>query len=259
MKQIPLSTPSRHAVRLTALTLLGTTMYLALWYPSLPWLLPVHFKAGGVANGWQYKTLARVLTPALIQAALFGTFGAIAALLLSRTASQSDSLTAELPSGGADAPGVPVVVPAVAPAMAPDVRAASVAAETVLLMSCIWVAFQAYAAYAVVRMWTTEVGHLGAMYNVFEWTGLILTGVVAVRGHVRLGRPMPRPYVAEHWRLGQLYKNPNDPALFVPTRDGARWTLNFGRPVAAALLGVVLMVGVVGPTLILVLTLRYNF
>jgi uncharacterized membrane protein len=62
--------------------------------------------------------------------------------------------------------------------------------------------------------------------------------------------------VAGHWRFGQLYKNPEDPALFVPTRDGARWTLNFGRPVAAALLGAILMVGIVGPTIILGVALR---
>ena len=65
-----------------------------------------------------------------------------------------------------------------------------------------------------------------------------------------------RPYVASHWRLGQLYKNPADPALFVPTRDGRRWTLNFGRPVAGALLGLVLALGVLGPTVLLALALR---
>ena len=51
------------------------------------------------------------------------------------------------------------------------------------------------------------------------------------------GQPAPKPYAPEHWRFGQLYKNSDDPALFVPTRDGSRWTLNFGRPVAAALMG----------------------
>lgn len=239
MSQIPLTPLARQASRAIVLVVLATAGYLVFWYPALPWLLPVHFKAGGVPNGWQYKTLARVLMPALIQLSLAGTFGAIAALLLSRT------------SG--DRPSEPDAAPAA------DVRAALAAAETVLLMALIWVGFQAYAAYAVVRMWTTEVGHLGAMYNVLEWTGLILTGIVAVRGHVRVGRPAPRPYVPEHWRFGQLYKNADDPALFVPTRDGSRWTLNFGRPVAAALLGVVLAVGVVGPTAILILTLRYNF
>jgi uncharacterized membrane protein len=65
--------------------------------------------------------------------------------------------------------------------------------------------------------------------------------------------------VAAHWRLGQLYKNSADPALFVPTRNGSRWTLNFGRPATAALLVVILVVGVVGPTVILMLALRTSF
>jgi uncharacterized membrane protein len=47
-----------------------------------------------------------------------------------------------------------------------------------------------------------------------------------------------------------------DPALFVPTRDGRRWTLNFGRPVAAALIGIILAVGIIGPAVILGLLLR---
>ena len=104
-------------------------------------------------------------------------------------------------------------------------------------------------------MWTAERAGLG-WYTFVELSGVVLTGLVAVRAHVRLGRPDPRPYVAEHWRFGQLYKNPDDPALFVPTRDGSRWTLNFGRPIAAALLGLVLMTGIVGPTIILGLALR---
>jgi uncharacterized membrane protein len=42
----------------------------------------------------------------------------------------------------------------------------------------------------------------------------------------------------------------------VPTRDGRRWTLNFGRPVTAALLGVILVLGIIGPTVILAVLLR---
>jgi uncharacterized membrane protein len=53
-----------------------------------------------------------------------------------------------------------------------------------------------------------------------------------------------------------LYKNREDPALFAPTRDGTRWTLNFGRPFAAALMGTVLLLGIVLPVVILVLLLR---
>jgi uncharacterized membrane protein len=53
-----------------------------------------------------------------------------------------------------------------------------------------------------------------------------------------------------------LYKNREDPALFVPTRNGSRWTLNFGRPLAAALMGTILVLGIVLPVVIVGLLLR---
>lgn len=225
---------SRVAVLATVLILLNTAAFLVLRYPALPDVLPVHFSPDGTPNGWQFRTVGRVLLPVFVQLALVVSLGAIAALLLSR------SREGHSPD-------------------APDVRAASAAAETVLLMALIWVSFQAYAAFALVGMWTSFAGGLGRAYVALEVAGVVLTVWVAARGHRAVGRPIPRPFVPEHWRFGQLYKNADDPALFVPTRDGSRWTLNFGRPGAATLLGVVLGAGVLGPTLIIVLALRYNF
>jgi uncharacterized membrane protein len=226
--------PTRYGVALIALVILATAAFLMVRYPTLPWLLPVHFKEGGAPNGWQYKTVGRVLIPIFVQLALAVSLGATAALLLSRTQEGHES-------------------------DAPDVRAAAEAAEAVILIALIWVAFQASAAVALVNMWTSERSGLGMEYPLLEIAGILLTVTVAVRAHARVGKPSPRPYVPEHWRLGQLYSNSDDPALFVPTRTGCRWTLNFGRPLAAALLGVILMVGVVGPTVLLILALRMPF
>jgi len=234
MPIIPPSRLSRRAAAGLALSLLGTASFLLLRYPALPDLLPVHFNRLGVPDGWQYRTVPRVLMPLFVQLALVLSLGAIAALLLSRS---TEDVSAD----------------------APDVRAASAAADTVLLIALIWVSFQAYAAFALVRMWMGGRGGLGPVYTALEVVGLVVTLAVAVRAHARFGQPVPRPFVPEHWRFSQLYKNPDDPALFVPTRDGTRWTLNFGRPVAAALLGVVLVLGVVAPTVVLALALRYNF
>ena len=207
-----------------------TIAFLLSRYESLPWLLPVHFKPNGFPSGWQYKTVARVLMPVFVQLALVITLGGVALLLLSRSdGAQSDDT--------------------------PDARAAAVAAEAVLLLTFIWVAFQAYAAVALTSMWARERAGL-IWYGAFEIVGVALTLAVSIRARFKLGRPDPRPFVAEHWRFGQLYRNPNDPALFVPTRSGDRWTLNFGRPVAAALMGVILLVGCLAPTVILVLLLR---
>jgi uncharacterized membrane protein len=212
-------------------TAIGASTLLLLWnYASLPWLLPVHFNLRGAADGWQYKTVMRVFLPVLIQVALAVTFGGISGLLLSRHGVQD--------------------------AEAPDVKAAAVAAEAVMVTAAIWVAFQSYAAYALVLMWTSEFGALGPWYTRLEWIGALLTTIVCVRAHYRLGRPEPRPFVDAHWRFGELYKNRDDPALFVPTRNGARWTINFGRPLAATFLVAILIIGIAAPLLILALTLR---
>ena len=212
-------------------SILGSASFLLVRYPGLPWLLPVHFRADGFPNGWQFKTYWRVLLPVFVQVVLALVLGAVALLLLSRPHSEDEENAA-------------------------DVKAASTAAEAVALLTLIWVAFQAYAAIALAAMWQRERAGLGVLYNYFELAGIVLTIVVSIRAHVRLGRPPPRPFVPEHWRFGQLYKNAGDPALFVPTRNGARWTLNFGRPVAAALMALILALGVVGPAVILGLLLR---
>lgn len=57
-----------------------------------------------------------------------------------------------------------------------------------------------------------------------------------------------------YWIGGILYKNPDDPALFVPKRFGFGWTLNFGHPKARLFLLVLLLVLlllVLGPPLLL--------
>lgn len=222
---------TRIAVVASAASIVGSAAFLLARYPDLPWLLPVHFRPNGFPNGWQYKTYWRVLLPVFVQAALALVLGVVAVLLLSRPHSEDEENAA-------------------------DVKAASIAAEAVALLTLIWVAFQAYGAIALAAMWQRERGDLGFLYTVLELAGIVLTIVVSIRAHVRLGRPPPRPFVPEHWRYGQLYKNAADPALFVPTRNGARWTLNFGRPVAVALMAVILGIGVVGPAAILGLLLR---
>jgi uncharacterized membrane protein len=228
---LPPTAATRFAVRLTVASILATALFLVLQYPSLPWLLPVHFRPSGTPNGWQYRTFPRVLTPVFVQLALALTLGAITALFLSRRHAVSE-------------------------VDAPDARAASTAAEAVAMISCIWVAFQGYAATALVAMWSRGSAGLGTWYLYLQVVGFILTGIVAVRARARLGRPAPRPFVDGHWRYRHFYRNPDDPALFVPTRDGCAWTLNFGRPVVVSLLGAVLLTGIVAPTLVLGLALR---
>jgi len=225
----------------TLATIAFSVAFLLSAYPTLPSLLPVHFGQvmigpykignGEGANGWQFKTYTRVFMPVLVQFALTLIFGCVGTLLLWRAHGEHDRAAA-------------------------DVVAASTAAEAVALVAFIWVAFQAYAGIALVTMWHTGLPRLGGPYNVITAAGVILSAIVGWLARKRLGQPQARAYVAEHWRFGQLYKNAGDPALFVPTRTGSRWTLNFGRPVAAILLGLVLTVGIVAPTIIMGILLR---
>ncbi len=234
VRRVRLVRPSRLtmiALVASVATMTWSAAFLMVFYPRLPWLLPVHFRADGAPNGWQYKTYWRVLMPVFVQLALTLILAAVGTLLLSR------------PHGDHDE-------------KAPDVKAATAAAEAVALLALIWVAFQGYVAVALTLMWQAERAGLGPLYTYLALTGVVLTVVVSMRAHARVGRPAPRPFVPEHWRYGQLYKNSRDPALFVPTRNGAHWTLNFGRPVAVTIMGIVLFIGIVGPAVILGLLLR---
>src|SRR5581483_8251119 len=106
---------TRAAAVVSVIVMLLTLNFLVVRYPSLPWLLPVHFKPSGAPNGWQYKTYWRVLLPVFVQIALAATLGAVSALLLSRPRAHQPRQTDE-----------------------PDVRAAAAAAEAVALITAVW-------------------------------------------------------------------------------------------------------------------------
>ncbi len=49
----------------------------------------------------------------------------------------------------------------------------------------------------------------------------------------------------KYWKMGMIYYNPGDPAIFVPKRFGVGWTINFGRPSAFAILIGIIAVSVI--------------
>lgn len=222
---------TRYAATLSVVAIAATGAYLFWRYPALPDILPVHFRANGRPNGWQFRTIPRVFVPVFVQLGIFLAGTTIGMLLLSR----KDASTAT---------------------DMPDARAAVTATEAVVLISAIWVLFQSYTAFALVRLWSGVGSTLGVAYTALEIVAVVATAFVGFRAQRRLARPEPLPYVPAQWRLGQLYCNAEDPALFVPTRDGRRWTLNFGRPAAVVLLAGILIVGIAAPTVMLALTLR---
>ncbi len=57
--------------------------------------------------------------------------------------------------------------------------------------------------------------------------GMLFALAIAIAvGSVRDGLRTP----ADHWKLGVIYHNPENPSLWVPKRFGLGWTLNFANP-----------------------------
>jgi uncharacterized membrane protein len=206
---------------------LATASYLGLIYPTLPAGLPVRYLRGEPIF-FQVKTPVVVMLPALVQAALFVIFGSLSLLLLWRARSGLD------PRDRAD-----------------HVRMRH-AVEGVALLGAVWITVQAIGAARLVALWQGGRGGFGRVYNVTVLVSLVISALVVWRTMkvVREEGSSPAETDPEHWRLTHLYFNPRDPALFVPTRRGVGWTLNFGRPLAIVLIAAILAIGVGGPFLL---------
>jgi uncharacterized membrane protein len=207
---------------------LATASYLGLLYPTLPPGLPVRYMRGEPLF-FQLKTPVVVMLPALVQAALVLTFGALAGLLLWRA--RPDAVTE---------------------AEAGDRARMRMAVEGIALLGAIWITVQAIGAARLVALWQGGRGGFGSAYNLTVFISLLASAGVVWRTMkaVRQEKGAGAETDPALWRFTHLYFNPADPALFVPTRRGVGWTLNFGRPLAIALIAAILAVGAGGPYLL---------
>ena len=204
----------------------ATAAYLALIYPTLPNALPIRYVRGS-ALIHQIKSPAMVFIPAMVQAGLLVVFGLLAVLLLWRPyPTTSDSQTIQ------------------------DRGRMRLAAEGIALLGLLWISVQAIGAARLMILWQTPAGSgFGPIYNAVVLTAIAISVVLVRRtmNLVRNERVTAAIVDPAMWRLTHLYFNPADPALFVPTRRGVGWTLNFGRPVAIAFMAGILGVGIGGP------------
>ena len=122
-------------------------------------------------------------------------------------------------------------------------------AEAISLLAAIWVTFQGLLAIRLLMMWQLMCCGLGNVYYQSLVVCIVLSAIVGVRAAVYLQYPKPvlQETDAAHWRLRGLYVNRQDPALFVPRRNGPGWTLNFGRPQALVFIGFVLFFSIWAP------------
>lgn len=222
------------AIVLALAAWLTTTVFLGAIYPRLPFGLPVRYE-GGAPLIYQVKTPAMVMLPAIVQGALVVIFGALVLLLLWRAH-----------TGTADA------------AADSDARRMRLAAEGVALLGAIWIGIQALGAVRLVLLWLRGEGGFGRVYSLAIVAAIGASIYLVVRTMKLVGRERrsTAPIDPAVWRMQHLYFNPRDPALFVPTRKGAGFTLNFGRPVAIVILTATLAIGVGAPYLVARYVLR---
>jgi uncharacterized membrane protein len=214
----------------------GTAAYLASTYSLLPIGLPVRY-VRGVPLIYQLKTPLMVMLPAIVQLGLLIVFGSLMSLLLWRARPSLDT-------GLEDTSG--------------DATRMCLAAEGIALLAAVWISVQAFGAVRLIVLWRGGAGGYGELYFFAIVTAIVASIVITANTMKRVGRDRPNVLSVDPtvWRLRQLYFNPADPALFVRTRTGGGWTLNFGRPVAIVLLAATLVVGIGGPYMVARYVLR---
>jgi uncharacterized membrane protein len=210
----------------------GTTGYILGRAPSIPSLLPVHFDDEAIADRFVRASYAIILVPVWIQLALAIVFGTLVGVLLYRTQKTRSAVENELNRQ--------------------ERERMLVTAEAISLLAAIWVTFQGLLAIRLIMMWQLMCCGLGDVYYQSLFVCIVLSAIVGVRAAVYLQYPKPvmRPTEAAHWRFRGMYVNRQDPALFVPRRDGSGWTINFGRPQAVVFFGVIVLVTIGAPILI---------
>ena len=211
----------------------GTTGYILGRAPYLPQMLAVHFDDQGIADRFVRASYSVALVPVWIQLTLALVCVAIAAVLLHRSQPTRHAVEDQTSRQ--------------------ERERMLVTAESISLLSAIWVTFQGLLAIRLLMMWQRMCCGLGAVYYQGLVVCIVLSIVVGIRAAVYLQfpRPLTRPTEDAHWRFRAIYVNRDNPALFVPVRQGLGWTLNLGRPQAIVFLGVVVCLSIWAPLVIM--------
>jgi len=201
------------------------TVYGAGVYDSLPDLVPTHFAGSGAPDAWMARTWGSVFLIPLIGLVVGGVL----------------SLMAWLTARAGFGPGRTRA--GVSPAVREHLQGS--AARFLSAMAILTAVLLATIAIGSLRTALGLAHGLGPGPLVLTF-GMALVGLI---GAVWLSRRRFHEAGGEHYKLGLLYVNREDPAIFVPKRLGPGWTLNFGNPfsylVLAGLLALPVIVAVV--------------
>jgi uncharacterized membrane protein len=181
----------------------AVALYLRARWHEIPPRFAVHFTMDGIPNGWSYKTVASIYGP-LIFAALILVFLAGLCLAILLGSRRSSSATVAIS-----------VITAVAYFVA---TVFSLTGVLPLHYVPLWVVMLTMIVYFVVL------------------------GSIVFRAMGATNEPGTEDITPDEcWRAGQFYYNPEDAAIFVQTRVGSSYTLNFGNRASWFLVGLILL------------------
>lgn len=203
-------------------------------YPSMPDPIPMHADFAGNVNGWVEKSVGSVFGFPLAMEAFLGLVFLVCHVMMIYAKHPTD-------------PGAPATS-ALAYGLFARAQSVFMLATGVVVSGALGIGFMLSSAGIV------TLGQMGGAIVVLVLVtvaGAVALSVVYGQNGARLFRrmkgsdAMPRDD-DEHWKLGVLYFNREDPSVFLPERFGIGWTVNFARPAAWALLGgLVAVVGIV--------------
>jgi uncharacterized membrane protein len=216
VREAELSTKPEHLPSWIVLALppfaapLAAAAYLRAHWNEIPQRFPIHYDLAGTANRWAPKTAHAVYGPLLFEAGFM-----LLLLLLSLGAFYGARR-------GPQRIGVLKMIVA-----------------TLYFLAYIFTAMSLLALVPI------------PMESHLAVTAVFTLGVLVWSYKMVRDPKMPVDHTPdEYWRLGSIYCNPDDPAVFVQNRIGFGYTLNFGNPVAWVGFGV-FMLAMLGGVLLL--------
>ena len=200
--------------------LAGTAIWLHLHWSQIPQVFPIHWGANGQPNNWATRSLAGVYGPLLIGAVLCALMGFLAYAIL-----RWSRLIRVGGAAGESERRFRLVVVSIL-----------VAIEYFLALLFMWTGL-----LPLSHQQTGPPGFIPMLVFSLGFTVVIVVLMMLVgQGGARLvgsaraqsgAVPPVGDRTADHyWKLGLMYFNRNDPALFAEKRFGVGYTLNFGHP-----------------------------
>ncbi|TWP36918.1 DUF1648 domain-containing protein [Leekyejoonella antrihumi] len=211
--------------------LLGSAAAGAVRYDSLPARIPTHFTFAGTPDQYADKSMISVFGP------LIGGVGVIV-LLLGLMGVTFVAPERQYPDGDPDHAGE----------RARRKRAfVTRALGVIALVGCATICGACLAIYFRVTSWALTPVLVSGMVLILAVVGWAVLRAIGLQrpGAGSSGRSAESPDDDRYWKAGLIYVNREDPALFVPKRQGIGYTINLGHRAGQIVTGLVLLIVVV--------------